>query len=58
LDSLQERFDSPSQLGPKFNLTRDGSFRRFARMPGIQNQIIGVLDWLTHGKKVAKRYQL
>jgi hypothetical protein len=56
--SAQQWFEGATDFGPKLDLAGNGSFHRLTRDPGIQEQRIRNLDWLTHGDKVAKRYQL
>ena len=50
---LQEQLDGPSKTRPELYLPRDGSLHNFAREPGIQNERVGELHWLTHGQRVA-----
>jgi hypothetical protein len=56
--SAQQRFERAPDFGPKLNLPGDGPFHSLACDPGVQQQRVRNLDWLTHVQKVAKRYQL
>ena len=55
--ATEQRFDRFAETGPVFHLTGDGSPSHSPNRPGLENQIVTELHWLTHIDTVAFCHQ-
>jgi hypothetical protein len=55
--AVEQRFDGPPQLRPKFDLSGNRPLGEFPGETGVQHDFVGQLDRLAHAFKVAKCYR-